>query len=174
MSGQPWGTPNGGDDGLDGGADGAGSLGGITDADRDAAVAALDVHRDAGRLDDVGFEERSVRVRRAYTRADLDLLFIDLPEPHPVAGAPAWGAPTTVAPVPPAPQDQRPSSPQPSADPRRPLVSPEVARKLVALAPFIAFALFWVTKSWVFFLLIPVMGIFFGGRGGGGGRRGKR
>lgn len=170
MSGTPWGTPEGGDGG---GADGAGALGGLADTDRDAAVAALDAHRDAGRLDDVGFEERSVRAGRAYTRADLDLLFIDLPEPHPTYGAPAWGAPAPALPAPPA-QHQQPSAPVPYADPRRPLVTPDVARKLVALAPFIAFALFWATKSPVFFLLIPVMGVFFGGRGGSGGRRRRR
>ena len=167
MSGQPWGTPDGADgqDGADGGTGG-----GLTDADREAAVAALDVHRDAGRIDDVGFEERSVRARQAYTRADLDLLFIDLPEPHPTFGAPAWGAPPSSTPpplpAPPAPVPSRHQPPQqdpmqPAAQ-RNPLVSPETARKLVALAPFIAFALFWVTKSWVFFLLIPVMGVVFG------------
>ena len=167
---QLWGTPDGGD-GVDG-VDDAAATGGVTDADREAAVASLDVHRDAGRLDDVGFEERSVRARRADTRADLDLLFIDLPEPHPAYGAPAWGAPAVPPPLPAAPVPQYPAAqqPQPYAVPqRRPLVSPDVARKLVALAPFIAFALFWVTKSWVFFLLIPVMGIFFGK----GGRRGR-
>ena len=184
MSGQPWGTP----DGADGaGADDAAAAGGLTDADREAAVAALDAHRDAGRLDDVGFEERSVRARRASTRADLDLLFIDLPEPHPTYGAPAWGVPAASTP-PPLPATLPPAAPQYPApqhpagqqqypldvSQRRPLVGPETARKLVALAPFVAFGLFWFTKQWVFFLLIPVAGVLFGSQDKGGKKRERR
>lgn len=158
MSGQPWGTPDGADGGT-GGPDG----GGLTEADRDQAVAALDVHRDAGRLDDVGFEERSVRARRAYTRADLDLLFLDLPEPHAAPAAPSWGAPSAgSSPAPQHPAPQQWQQPQPYADPRRPLVSPELARKIVAAAPIVAFALFWFTHQWVFFLVVPLAGVFFG------------
>jgi Domain of unknown function (DUF1707) len=170
----------------DGAADDGGTArdeGGLTEADRDAAVAALDVHRDAGRLDDVGFEDRSVRARRAWTRADLDLLFLDLPEPHPVLGAAAWGS------APPAGRDLAPSAP-PAAPPwgrdatsapvplstspvpaRPPLVSPKTAQTLVALAPFVAVALWWATKSWIFFLLIPVVGIVFGDAAGKKKRR---
>jgi hypothetical protein len=162
--------------------------GGLTEADRDAAVAALDAHRDAGRLDDVGFEDRSVRARRAWTRADLELLFLDLPEPHPVLGAPAWGsAPGTgqpgrdVAPSAPAApsapswgQDAS-SAPVPmSTSPvpaRPPLVSPKVAQTLIALAPFVAVALWWSTKSWIFFLLIPVVSVVFGDAAGKKKRR---
>lgn len=154
--------------------------GGLTDADRDAAVAALDVHREAGRLDDVGFEERSVRARRAWTRADLELLFLDLPEPHPVLGAPAWGsmpAPTS-GPAPsggpagvPAPQPM--SSPPVPAVPEREggLLPPRFGRYAVALVPFLALAIFFSTGRWYAFLLIPVVAIIANGPDGGKRRR---
>lgn len=173
-------------EGPDGAADDGGTArdeGGLTEADRDAAVAALDVHRDAGRLDDVGFEDRSVRARRAWTRADLELLFLDLPEPHPVLGTAAWGsapaaghdlaAPGPAAPAPwgrDATSAPVPLSTSPVPD-RPPFVSPKTAQTLVALAPFVAVALWWATKSWIFFLLIPVVGIVFGDAAGKKKRR---
>lgn len=181
------------DQGPDSAADDGGTArdeGGLTEADRDAAVAALDVHRDAGRLDDVGFEDRSVRARRAWTRADLELLFLDLPEPHPVLGTAAWGsAPAAGRDLAPSAPPSLPPSAPPSAPPwgqdasapvplstspvpaRPPLVSPKTAQTLVALAPFVAVALWWATKSWIFFLLIPVVGIVFGDAAGKRKRR---
>jgi hypothetical protein len=133
----------------------------LTQQDRDAAVAALDVHRDAGRLDDVGFEERSVRVARASTRSDLELLFLDLPEPHPVLGSPAWGsAPVPPSPVPSSPVPQSPSgSPVPDAGRGPGLVPAPYAQMVIALAPFAALVLFFVTHQWLWFLLIPVVAI---------------
>ena len=156
--------------------------GGLTQQDRDAAVAALDVHREAGRLDDVGFEERSVRAQRAYSRADLDLLFLDLPEPRPVLGAPAWGS--QPAGGPPAPSGQ-PPSPQPAggqpvgqpvsgwprANPSGGLVPEPWARYVVALSPFIALVLFFVLRTWVVFLFIPIAGIIAYGPDSKGRRR---
>lgn len=158
--------------------------------DRQAAVTALDAHRAAGRLDDVGYEERSVRADRAATREDLELLFLDLPEPHPVFGEPAWGEPPSPPPVtgtpaygtpPPAPAPPRmPGAPVPSGPPvggpvaPRPAaggLSPEVARRIVAVMPFVALGLFLVTKWWFVFLLIPVVAILLGKDGPGGKRR---
>lgn len=150
----------------------------VTDADRDAAVAALDVHREAGRLDDVGFEDRTVRARRAGSRADLELLFLDLPEPHPVLGAPAWGSAEAVPPVSPVAQPTvQPTAPfvqpvppvQPAES--RPLVSPRLAQTLISLAPFVALVLWFATRSWLWFLLIPVAGIVFGDSAGRKRRR---
>lgn len=51
----------------------------IGDAERDAAIDRLSDHFAAGRLDLDEFEERSARVLRAKTQADLDQLFVDLP-----------------------------------------------------------------------------------------------
>jgi hypothetical protein len=180
------GDPNGDDDAAAGAAE-------LTQQDRDSAVAALDVHRDAGRLDDVGFEERSVRVARAGTRRDVELLFLDLPDPHPVLGAPAWGsAPSAGEAIPPAPVGTRPpapsgtsspvpygsSSPAPQPGVGRPgqaggrgpgLVPEPYGRMVIALAPFVALVLFFVTRQWIWFLLIPVVAIVV--RGPNGHRR---
>lgn len=133
------------------GADG----GAASEQDRQAAVAALDAHRAAGRLDPVGFEERSVRAGRAGTREELRMLFLDLPEPHPVFGVPAWGV-TPAAPQPPAPL------PPPLPAPSGLSIAPEVARRLIALTPFVALVLFFTTHNWLVFLLIPVVGILLG------------
>ena len=44
--------------------------------------------------------------------------------------------------------------------------------RLVALSPFIAVALFLLTRQWIFFLLIPVAGVLLGAqRRDGDGRR---
>jgi hypothetical protein len=149
-----------------GGNDGPAAAGDLSQQDRDAAVAALDVHRDAGRLDDVGFEERSVRVARAGSRREVELLFIDLPDPHPVLGAPAWGSAPAPSPAPlPSPAPRAPG-PVPGAGQPGPLASrgpglvPEpYGRMIVALVPFAALVLFFVTGSWLWFLLIPVVAI---------------
>jgi hypothetical protein len=143
----------------------------LTQQDRDAALSALEVHRSAGRIDDVGFEERSLRTGRASTRAEIRLLFLDLPEPHPVLGSPAWGS----APVQPGP----PAAPLPAGSPTATEVSmpqgqgggllpQRYAGMVVALTPFIALVLFFRTGSWLWFLMIPVVAIV------ANGPRGKR
>jgi len=112
--------------------------------ERDEAVAVLDAHRAAGRLTDEEYEDRSVRAAAARTRADLDVLFTDLPLPRTAPGVPAPGwTPSDVG----------------------------VAQRrswwptLVRLAPFIALAAFFATKQWVVFLLIPVIYMVANGRG---------
>lgn len=55
----------------------------ISDTERDLAMAALGKHLATGRLELDEYEERSTRVIAARTRADLESLFTDLPEPHP-------------------------------------------------------------------------------------------
>jgi hypothetical protein len=37
---------------------------------------------------------------------------------------------------------------------------------IIALTPFVALVLFFVTRTWVWFLMIPVMGILLYGPGG--------
>jgi hypothetical protein len=54
--------------------------------ERTAACAALDAHLEAGRLDPDEYGDRFARASIARTRAELDVLFSDLPAPHP-AGA---------------------------------------------------------------------------------------
>ena len=61
--------------------------------ERDEALAALAVHRDAGRLDAFEYEDRRGKAADAVTKRDLTALFTDLPEPRPrFAGAGVPGA----------------------------------------------------------------------------------
>lgn len=58
----------------------------VGDSDRDAAVVALTSHRSAGRLPQGELDDRIAMARQARVRADLDVLFRDLPggwEPDP-------------------------------------------------------------------------------------------
>lgn len=57
----------------------------IGDAERDAAVEALREHHVAGRLSPEEFSERMEAALSAHTRADLDVLFQDLPQDSPPA-----------------------------------------------------------------------------------------
>jgi hypothetical protein len=124
-----------------GGSEPAGGHVRIGHAEREAAVAALQEHLDAGRLTSVEYEDRSVRAGRAQRWEDLYGLFSDLPEPRPVPGAPAGRVP----PVRPVVVDV------PS---RHPAVDHWLGRA-VAVAPVVALALVILTRSWVWFLLIP-------------------
>jgi hypothetical protein len=68
----------------------------IGDAEREAAVTAIGEHYAAGRLDRDELDERIDAAWRARTRADLAVLFADLPSAHrvgrpvPTAQQPAW------------------------------------------------------------------------------------
>jgi hypothetical protein len=120
----------------------------IGTAERDAAMKALDAHLEAGRLDVDEYGERSARASVATTAPELAALFDDLPAPHPpLPGIP--GLPAVTAP---------PSPPVP----REPSGMEVWGPRLVALSPFIAVALFLLTRQWIFFLLIPVAGVVFG------------
>jgi hypothetical protein len=120
----------------------------IGTAERDAAMKALDAHLEAGRLDVDEYGERSARASVATTAPELAALFDDLPAPHPPL--PGIPGPPAVAP-PPAPPAVREPSALEVWGPR-----------LVALSPFVAVALFLLTRQWIFFLLIPVAGVVFG------------
>jgi hypothetical protein len=141
----------------------------IGDCERQAAVEALTAHREAGRIDPTEFEERQVAASRARTWVEIVPLFADLPEPRPV-GMPAGlaGIPT---PVPYTPVSA-------STEPGRPptvfegLVPVRYRDTIMALTPFAAVALFFVTKSWMWFLAIPVTAILLYGPDGDKGRKG--
>ena len=55
----------------------------IGDRERELAMAALDEHRRAGRLDADEYHDRSATAATARVRSALDTLFEDLPAPHP-------------------------------------------------------------------------------------------
>ncbi|MDD7926733.1 DUF1707 SHOCT-like domain-containing protein [Actinomycetospora chibensis] len=120
----------------------------IGTAEREAALADLGAHLEAGRLDPEEYGERSAKVTEARTAADLEPLFADLPEPRPHRGAGAVAAPVTGA---------APRAGGPSALARW---GPAVSGAL----PIIALILFFtvpIANSWVFFLLIPLGGALF-------------
>lgn len=137
----------------------------IGDAERQVAVDALNAHREAGRLDPTEFEDRQVAASRARTWAEVVPLFADLPEPHPVGMA--RGLSAVPAPPPKAPILDAPASlsTEPGRSPgvfegRMPLRHRDT---VMALTPFAAVVLFFVTGLWIWFLAIPVMGILLYG-----------
>jgi len=114
-------------------------------ADRDEAIACLGEHWHAGRLDPGEHELRVTKAKAAVTQSDLDALFVDLPKPGPAPEPESDGA---VA----------------SAGGRGFLAS--LRETIMALTPFAALVLFFVTGSWLWFLIIPVMGILLYGPDG--------
>jgi hypothetical protein len=113
----------------------------IGTAEREEALAALAEHHAAGRLDANEYEDRRGRANDAMIRRELTVLFADLPDPRPrfrPARASAVAQPTP---------------------PGRRAAQGKVARTLVSLSPFLAIAAFFLTRSWLAFLLIPVIAI---------------
>jgi hypothetical protein len=134
-------------------------------SERDSAVAVLGEHWRAGRLDPAEHELRVTRARAAVTQADLDVLFADLPQAGPTA-APATG-PTPEA----TGAGKATGAVAPAGGPGF------LAGKrdtIMALTPFAALFLFFVTGSWLWFLAIPVMGILLFGPEGKKSRRGDQ
>ncbi|NUO36056.1 MAG: DUF1707 domain-containing protein [Dermatophilaceae bacterium] len=113
----------------------------IGTAEREEALAALAEHHAAGRLDANEYEDRRGRATDAVVRRELTALFVDLPEPRP------------------KPRPARGSAVAQTSSPGRPTAQGKFARTLVSLSPFIAIAAFFLTRSWLAFLLIPVIAI---------------
>jgi hypothetical protein len=131
----------------------------IGDPERQAVISALDAHREAGRLSAEEFEDREVTASQARTWADVQPLFRDLPAPYPAQ-----------MPAQPSPGQQLARTMQPNSTPSGGLLAdiiPERYRTTVmALTPFVAVLLFFVTETWLWFLLIPVMGVLLYGPDG--------
>lgn len=148
----------------------------LSNADRDAAVAALAQALADGRITSDEFTERSATARTAVTRGELAPLFTDLPDS--VHGAPAsrQAAPPT-AEFAPSPQAPVADGPYSGMARRRPLGG-SAGVIAVSISPFVALGLFFLCGylipdgfrwSWIFFGLIPVAGIVVYGAGGRGG-----
>jgi hypothetical protein len=116
--------------------------------ERDAAIRALDEHLSAGRIDADEYGERSAQVYAARTWKDITPLFADLPEPRPGPIPPKQRSPSTMI----------PAEIHGAVRPHRREIG-HVGRSLIALSPFIALALFFFTREWIWFLLVPVMAI---------------
>lgn len=101
-----------------------------SDADRDAAIAELSVHFQAGRLTQEEFDERAGLALRARTGNDLNELFTDLPLPGAAARRPdAAQPPGTSQPTPPPPWS--PPALPPQMDRRRRPPGPAVFALIV-------------------------------------------
>jgi len=126
----------------------------IGNAERAAAMRALDEHLEEGRLGPEEYGERSAVASAATTADELRALFADLPAPHPQLPGPEPVLPPTSA-LPVVPGDGELDRPRSFAD--------EWGPRILAVAPFVALGLFLLTRQWVFFLLIPAAGALFWG-----------
>jgi len=119
----------------------------IGNAERDAAVKALDEHLAAGRLDVEEYGERYAKALVARTHSELAVLFEDLPGPGPIPVA----APS-------------PEKPRMAGRPNYVGIAAGVVA-MMAVLPVIALVLFLAVGAWWVFFLIPVMGRFVAYRG---------
>ena len=134
----------------------------VGDAERAAAIRALGVHLDTGRLDADEYGIRFARAGVARTRDDLGALFIDLPAPHALS---------------PVSDASRPTIRQRSTGPVGAPAFGRIGRAAVTAAPFLALVLFLVLGlPWFVFLLVPVLWVFVYGnvRGADRSRRRRR
>jgi hypothetical protein len=149
----------------------------IGNGEREAAVSALKVHHADGRLDSREYEDRALQARAARTWADLDPLFVDLPEPRPVPGAvPPQLPPQLPTQLPPAQAPASlPGTVGPAASPsgsapapyqRTSLLPEPWAAWVMSLTPFAALIIFLITDDWEWFLAIPIAGIVIYGPDG--------
>jgi hypothetical protein len=124
--------------------------------ERESAYAALNAHLDAGRLDVDEYGERYAKASLARTRTELEVLFTDLPAPHPVFTEDPASVPSWVTSRPPR---------------RRPPF--RLVPAAFAIIPLVAIVLAISTGFWFFFFLIP-MGASFIARGFGHRGYGRR
>lgn len=152
----------------------------LSNDERERAVAALQSHAGAGRLDDSELQSRTAAARSAVTRGDLTPLFADLPgglhlDPaHGQAAQPAqgpqYGSGAQYGQN--APYGQNP--PYGYGAPAQPeQAGSRWGLLVVSIMPFIAVILFFLTGmiwgyqySWLWFLLIPLAGALVYGVGG--------
>jgi hypothetical protein len=112
----------------------------IGSEERDSAVAALRTHLDAGRLTPEEYEDRSVSASRARTWSEITPLFADLPDPRP------------------GPVAARAAAVQPAPAGAFPGLSEAARERIMAVTPLAALVLFFVTRTWLWFLAIPIAG----------------
>ena len=146
----------------------------LSDDERERAVGALQAHAAQGRLTDAELASRSSAARAAVTRGDLAPLFSDLPGPLELDG----GAQATGSVRRPMAAQQgaaagyaAPGYAAEDASRRRP---ERWGYVVVSIVPFVALILFFVTGmawgyqySWLWFLLIPIVGAIAYGADGG-------
>lgn len=130
----------------------------IGTAERTAAMKALDVHLDAGRLGVEEYGDRSAIAAGATLASELEALFTDLPEPHPALPGTTHALQSTSAL--PVPRDE-------GAVANKAGFLDGAAPRIMAVMPFVALALFFTVGGWWWFLLIPAAGaLLYGSRHG--------
>ncbi len=133
----------------------------IGTTERTAALHALDEHLAAGRLDVDEYGDRSAKAASATTADELSRLFADLPAPHPAL--PGQQAPdqATAGAV-----SAAAAAPQATVAGRAGGFLSDWPTRIVAVTPLVAVALFFITGSWLWFLIIPAAGALVYGAGG--------
>lgn len=134
----------------------------IGNAERTAAMKALDAHLEAGRLGVEEYGDRSAVAVNATVAGELEALFTDLPEPHPVLPGPTSLTKAQVQPLgEPGALAARPGG---AVAPRPGGFVDTAAPRIMAVMPFVALALFFTVGGWWWFLLIPAAGaLLYGG-----------
>lgn len=128
----------------------------VGDAERTSALDALGEHMASGRIDLDEYGTRSAQVTQARTVADLQALFLDLPAPHP--SLPGSSALPAVAPSSaPVPPPAGGSGAVARRDDRTP--AQRIAAVATGLSGIVALVLFFATGSWLWFLIVPAIGI---------------
>ena len=118
----------------------------VSSTDREQALSDLLAHFEAGRLHSFEYEDRRGRAGDATVRSELDALFADLPPLRP--GSDAAGSDTSGP------------SHHPQADAAGGGLQGRCVSRGAAYSwvPLLATALFFVTGSWVWFMMIPAVG----------------
>jgi hypothetical protein len=123
----------------------------IGNAERTAALKALDEHLAAGRLDVDEYADRSAVAANAVVAGDLADLFTDLPEPHPQLPRSAAAPPPTA----PLPVDPPPGGVAPAKAGGLESWTP----RLMPIAIAVAIGLFLITRQGGVLLLIPLAAV---------------
>ena len=144
----------------------------VGNTDREAAIEALNQHWQAGRLDPAEHERRTTAAYAAVTKGDLDALFADLPGGDPATRTTPAALQGEVVSSPPQPGDIAPQSGT-GLFPAESWVA-QHRDALMGVTPFVALGLFFATRWWVWFLLIPAAGVILYSRNDGRKRRRDR
>ena len=129
----------------------------VGNTEREAAIEALNQHWQAGRLDPAEHERRTTAAYAAVTKGDLDALFADLPGGDPATRTTPAPLQGEVVSSPPQPGEIAPQSGT-GLFPAESWVA-QHRDALMGVTPFVALGLFFATKWWPWFLLIPVAGV---------------
>jgi len=142
----------------------------VGNTEREAAIEALNQHWQAGRPDPAEPERRTTPAYAAVTKGDLDALFADLPGGDPATRTTPAALQGEVVSSPPQPGDIAPQSGT-GLFPAESWVA-QHRDALMGVTPFVALGLFFATRWWVWFLLIPAAGVIL--YSGNDGRKRRR